>query len=674
EAFWFLRAWSERQWKSYVVQLLVLITTSGLGVLSQISSLLPYYEYGKYSIRGGSELEREVEKLPSLRTGLDREYAQSYSAARAEVWTLIIPDFVGGTSQEDLTRRLGKNSALYTALRSQGVEALQILRAVPTYWGGSPFSAGSFYVGVVWFLLALLGWLYKVDKMDWILIYATWISILLCLGAYGYSLWASLILLVLPGLAYWGGRRLSHPLWRAVVSAGIFLGGWGAISLIDDDPANSYKLTDWVLDYFPFYNKFRAPSTWLVVMGFLFPWMGLRGIVRFLENPQLKMVGYAAAIGGGILVVVGWGAPWIGFSFEGAGDAELQRQGLPAWFMDALREDRIQIARQSTLRSLLWLGMGSLVLFLFVRRYINLTVGGVGLACIALLDGWLLNAAYFPRKEIYVREREIVMPPPKEPYEEFILADTLRPFRVLPFHTNPFTDARPGVYLENAGGYHPAKIKRYQQLIETHLSRLQPEVLKMLSIRYVTARPGTPAPTGYDSIAQTADGVVIFRSANPTPIAWLSPFVKVFPRVDQTLDSLGKYPAHKVALVAEKDWRNLSLLPSQAELDSVEGVVCISREFDKIVYEVRASRPRLLVCSEVYYPPDWKASIDDKETKIIPVNFVLRGVVVPEGKHKVYLECKSLMHEKGKQLSLLGSVGAWTLIVIVGILSLWRRL
>ncbi|MCX7606657.1 MAG: hypothetical protein N2170_05250 [Bacteroidia bacterium] len=143
ELKWLIDAWRAKAWRSYFVSLLGIGLTAGVGSLSQIGSLLPFYEYGKYSIRGGTELEREQEKEVSLKSGLDPAYAQSYSASRAELWTLIIPDFAGGTSQEDLVQRLGKSSSLREALQSHGIGDVGFLRAVPTYWGGSPFSAGS---------------------------------------------------------------------------------------------------------------------------------------------------------------------------------------------------------------------------------------------------------------------------------------------------------------------------------------------------------------------------------------------------------------------------------------------------------------------------------------------------------------------------------------------------
>lgn len=675
ELHWLFTAWQERQWKTYLVGFLLLGASAGAGALSQISTLLPYRAYGEYSIRGGSELERDQAREASLRTGLDREYAQSYSASRAELWTLVIPDFVGGTSQEDLMRRLGNRSALFDALQSRGIGDLNFLRAMPTYWGGSPFSAGSFYGGVIWFFLALLGWMYGLKVLDWLLLYAAWIVLQLSLGAYGYSLWSTAVLLVLPVAAYIVAKRFSPPSWRGVIAALTFLGGWGLVSLWDDDPSTAYKLTDWALDYLPFYNKFRAPSTWLVTMGFLLVWMGIRGAVRFMEQPDRSRLVQALGISAGILLLVGWGAPWLGFSFEGPGDVQLQKQAqLPDWFMEALREDRIAIARQSALRSLLWLAFAGGVAFLLSLQRLQPTYAGIAIAGLGLLDGWLLNSRYFPRREAYIRNREVLMPPPAEPYERVIQSDTLRPFRILPLHGSPFTDARPSVYLESAGGYHPAKLKRYQQLIETHLSQLNPEVLRMLAIRYITARPGTPSPPGYDSLTQTEDGVVLFRSQAPLPMAWLSPFLRVYPRVDQTLDSLGRFPVHQTTLLAQKDWQTLALRPEEGPLDSTEQVRLLSRSPEEITYSVRAQKPRFLVLSEIYYPPDWKAFIDGSPTPIVPANFVLRGIVVPAGEHTVRLICESTVVERGRLLAVVGSIGCWLLIGGALALLVWKRL
>lgn len=670
--YWLWEAASTRAWRKYTLALSLALLSAGAAGASRLASLLPYYQYGQYSIRGPSDLERETTTDPSLRSGLDKSYAQSYSATVAELWTLVIPDFAGGTSQEDLLRRLGKSSALWEALRNQGVGEVSFLRAMPTYWGGSPFSAGSFYVGVLWLLLIILGWMYAIDALDWLLLYAAWGAMLLSLGAYGYSLWGSGVLLALPAAAYLISRRIQKPLWRPTITAAVFLGGWGLISVVDNDPENTYKLTDWALEYLPFYNKFRAPSTWLVIMGFILPWLGIRGAMRFLAAPDFTKALYSVGLAAGIVFLIGVGASFLGFSFAGAGDAQISAQ-VPEWFMEALREDRIAIARQSAFRSLGWLALGGIGLVLTSRGLLKPIPGGLLLATVVTLDSWILNTAYFPRKEIYIRAREFQLPPPQEPYERAILADTSGFFRILPMHTNAFTDSRPSTYLENAGGYHPAKLKRYQQLIEAHLSRLEPEVLGMLAVRYVTGRPGMPAPPGYDSLMQTADGVVIFRARFPTPIAWLSPGIRVFPRVDQTLDSLGRYPSREVALLAEKDWNVLPLRPEEGPLDSTEGVECLLRTPNLLEYHVRTSRPRLLVLSEIYYPPDWEADIEGQPTPIIPANFVLRAVVVPAGEHKVRLRCVSKVHELGRRVSTTGSIAAWLLLAAVGAFELWRR-
>ncbi|MCS6790619.1 MAG: hypothetical protein NZ580_06535 [Bacteroidia bacterium] len=674
ELAWLVRAWRARRLSTYLREVGVLAGTFFFGSLSQIANLFPFYEYGKYSIRGANELEREKENPNSSTTGLDKSYAYSYSASRAEVWTIVIPDFVGGTSQEDVWKRLGRNSALYQAFQQQGISDISFLRQVPTYWGGSPFSAGSFYVSAVFFFLILLGWIYGLDAIDWALLYVSWLIILLCLGAYGYSLWASVVLLGLPALAAYVARRIDKLWLKGIIASAIFLIGWGIISLVDSDTENTYKLTDLALDYLPFYNKFRAPSTWLTILGMTIPWMGVRGVFRFLENPQKERGLMALGLTVGILVLVGWGAPLWGFSFEGAQDAALRTQAnLPDWFMEALREDRIAIAQQSTLRSLLWVILTGGVLGLFLFQRINAFIAGLLIAFLVTADGWLLNSAYFPRKEIYVRKKDVPPAPPIEPYEEVILRDTLKPYRVLPLHTNPFVDSRPGAYLETVGGYHPAKLRRYQQLIGTHLSRLEPEVLRMLNVRYITMRPGaSPPPAFYDSLTQSAEGVVIYRSRDTLPIAWLSPRLRVFPRIDQTLDSLGQYPVYQTTLVYEGDWKKLPFPPQEGPIAPEESVVCTHREFDEVRYKVRTRQPRLLVMSEVYYP-EWKAEVNGKESPIIPVNFILRGVAVPAGESEVRLFFDSKVHKVGTALSLIGSVGAWLMIGIPLLLTLRRK-
>ncbi|MEN3041038.1 MAG: hypothetical protein ABDH66_05835, partial [Bacteroidia bacterium] len=671
---WGWESWQTRRWKAFLIGAGITTACAAVGSLSQLSALLPFYEYGRYSIRGGSELERDAEKDPSLRSGLDKEYAQNYSASRAELWTLIIPDFVGGTSQEDLWGRLGRQSALAEALQSHGIGDISILRAVPTYWGGSPFSAGSFYVSAIAFFLLILGWTYGMQPTDWVLAYMGWIILLLALGAYGYSIGATILLLLLPIAASYMAR-LPQKLWMKSAAAALtFIGGWGLISLIDDSPETTYKITDWVLEYLPFYNKFRAPSTWLVTIGILLPWLGMRGLQRFLESPKRANLLTAVGISAGIILLVGIGGA-LGFSFEGPNDATLRTQAqLPEWFMDALREDRITLAQRSALRSTLWIMVAGGILLLFSLRRLTESLAGGLLVALITADGWLVNASYFPKRETYIRNREVQIPPPLAPHEEVILRADTSDYRILPLHTNPFTDARPAVYFEDAGGYHPAKLKRYQQFIEAHLSRLEPEALKMMGIKYITTRPGTAVPSTYDSLTKAADDVVIYRARDTLPLAWLVERVKVFPRVDQTLDSIGRYPVHRVALVAQKDWEKVSPQPADNPLDSSETVICLRRNAYELEYKVRAHQPRLLVMSEVYYPKDWIATVNNQPVPIIPVNFVLRGVVVPAGESTVKLVCESRVHHQGRQLSLIGSILAWMMVAgSIGWMLIQRR-
>ena len=679
-AYVLFRLWEARQkrtWKPFLVATAFLGVSAGVGALSQAANLLPYYEYGQYSIRGGSELERDQTRDPALQTGLDKSYAQSYSASRAELWTLIIPDFVGGTSQEDLVKRLGRSSALYEKLKPYGPQGIAFARSAPTYWGGSPFSAGSFYAGIIPFFLIILGLVYRADPLDWTLLYTGWIVLQLSLGAYGYSLWLTPLLLLLPWLSYFLPRKYLPAPWRPWATAGLFLTGWGLISLLDNNPAESYKLTDAALEYLPFYNKFRAPSTLLVVMGFLWAWLGMRGLKRFLDEPSARRFWIGLGITALIVILVGiLGGVFEWFSFEGETDEELRRQNLPEELLAALREDRITLAQRSAMQSLFWLALAGGVLLLRIRDWLKATLAAFVIAFLILLDGWLVNSRYFPRQSTYVRKTEIPLPPPPQPYETYLKTQDTAFYRILPLHTSPFTDARPSVFLENAGGYHPAKLKRYQQLIETHLSRLELPILQMLGIKYLTANGQYAIPPTYDSLLTFPDGITLYRLRAPVRYTWLAESLVVYPRVDQTLDSLSQYDLSRYALITQKDLQLLPTQPQSAPLDSSEGVEILRRNpLEEILLRVRSRTARLLVLSEIHYPPDWKATVDGQETPIIYTNFVLRGIVVPPGEHTVRVYLQSAIHERGSRLSLIGSLLAWALAAVAtgGILWHWRK-
>jgi hypothetical protein len=243
-------------------------------------------------------------------------------------------------------------------------------------------------------------------------------------------------------------------------------------------------------------------------------------------------------------------------------------------------------------------------------------------------------------------------------------------------HTSPFTDARPSVFLENAGGYHPAKLKRYQQLIETHLSRLELPVLQMLGIKYLTANGQYAIPPMYDSLLTFPDGITLYRLRAAVRYTWLAESLVVYPRVDQTLDSLSQYDLSRYALITQKDLQLLPTQPQSAPLDSSEGVEILRRNpMEEILLRVRSRTARLLVLSEIHYPPDWKATVDGQETPIVYTNFVLRGIVVPPGEHTVRVYLQSAIHERGSRLSLIGSLLAWALAAVAtgGLLWHWRK-
>ncbi|MGQ9863317.1 MAG: hypothetical protein ACUVRD_02365 [Bacteroidia bacterium] len=614
--------------------------------------LLPRQEYTFYSIRGPNPLVREVAKDPSQKTGLERSYAQSYSLSRSELFSLIIPHYVGGTSDEDVYAILGKRSALYQALKQNGVEPRSILQRIPLYWGGLPFSSGGFYVGVGLFFLSILGFLYVRQVWAWLLGYVVLLVLLLGLGAYSFSWWASSVLLCTPAGLYILYRHRPGKLPMSWVVSGGLLVGALLLSAIDSDPQSSYKITDAALDFLPLYNKFRAPSTFLVVVGYIIPFLAVWGISQFVLSPDKNRFWEALGITVGVLGVgIGLGFSGV-YDFQAESDAQIAQQ-VPGWFMDALRDDRRAILWQEGLRSLLVVGLIGLGLWSYAQKWLPKLPICIFVALVSVGEILLVTRRYIG-KENYEKDLKF-SPPPKERHEEIILTrGTLG--RVYPMHTATFVDSRPAAYLEDIGGYSPAKLRRYQIFIENHLSQLHLNPLRMLDTRYYLYARGRPT-LGFLPV-DTAGPVRIEEDPFAYGPAWLVEKVEVLPTPDAVLDTLDKVDSRKVAFL--EAWQNPQTPPA-APLDTSEGVVLLERKPELLRYKVKAQRARFLVMSEVHYPPDWHAYVNGQETPIYYTNFILRGLAVGPGESEVVVKLEPRTYQKGKIYHWVGTALLWLL-------------
>lgn len=495
--------------------------------------------------------------------GLDRDYAFAWSNGIAESFTFVMPYFYGGASSENV----GMKSTLAEDLRKAGAGRAQIdsiSKQVPTYWGDQPFTSGPIYPGVVVMFLFVLG------------------------------------ILVVKG-----------PLrnWLVAATAIGFILSWG-------------KNLEWfnylVFDYFPLYNKFRAVSMTLVIPLVCIPLLAFIGLSKFLEEINKKTLFRAFLILGGLLLLLLISSAFM--NFRGANDAQISQQVL----LDAIINQRGSMFRSSALRSLFFVLLSAGLIYLFFLQKVGKGVLIGGLAFVIFLDLYLVDKNYLD-KEKFVRNRNIAAYKP-DAADNQILQDNAQ-FRVANLTVNIFNDATTSYYHSSVGGYHGAKLRRYQDLIEYHLNGELQEAIAQIQNRSFTLS-GIPAlnmlNTKYFKLGNAANAILPNSSALGN--AWFVEQIQSVSTPDEAINAIGSTDISKVAISEKLDEkRGLS----------VGSISLTSYEPNHLTYNSTNEGDGFVVFSEIFYEKGWKAFIDGNEAKIHQVNYVLRGLDVPAGNHTI---------------------------------------
>ncbi|MDD5695275.1 MAG: hypothetical protein PHD61_08220 [Bacteroidales bacterium] len=387
------------------------------------------YEQSKYSTRGKSELTFNEEEKTS---GLDRSYATSWSYGVTETMTFLVPNLYGGSSFGSV----GENSATYRVLSENQVpNSRQIIRQLPLYWGEQPFTSGPVYVGAVTLLLFIIGLFIVKSAMKWWILAATVLSVLLA---------------------------------------------WGH---------NFMPLTNLFMDYIPGYNKFRAVSMTLVIAEVMIPLLGFIALDRLVTEQKripsvTKILTYSFMVLGGIALFLLVFASSL-FDFSAAGDAQYK---YPDWFMNALREDRMKLLRTDALRSLIFLGLTYALIRFYLAGKIKRHILLVSIGLLVLIDMWPVNRRYL-NSDDFIRKSSIEKPYQATLADQQILEDKSLYFRVWNLTADFDKSARTSFFHKNIGGYHAAKMERYQELYDYQLSgerkKLTDLSLKIQIINYL---------------------------------------------------------------------------------------------------------------------------------------------------------------------------------------------
>jgi hypothetical protein len=550
--------------------------TIGLLVVAAIIAVGTFFgqfwsiaEYSRYSTRGPSELATPGAPASN---GLSKEYAFQYKYGIWEPMALFIPNFYGGSSTHYFVQ--DTNSASYQALMNSGNSEManRLAGYTSAYWGPQGFTGGSYYAGAIVIFLFIIGILFADRAYRWWLIPLSVFSILL---------------------------------------------SWG-----DSFAAFNY----FMFDYFPGYNKFRSVNFALVIILFAMPLLGFLGVENLLKagwtKITMKKMIWPVIITLGICLVL--------IVAGGIGDFMKPEDGqLPPWFKAALKKDRLALLRADAWRSFGFVLIFSAALFALIKNMISRLILLPLMVLLIVLDLGFVDSRYFT-KEKYQRKRDVITFTPT-PADEEIVKDKSY-YRVFDLQ-DAFTNARTSYFHHSIGGYHGAKLKRYQQLYDSGITRntaalisdvqagglklSQYGVLNMLNVKYMVY--------GSDR------GNIIGNPLANGP-AW---FVKNIEWVNSPTEELSRTVRVNTKETAVIDRSKWSLQTTQLQPDSTSTIQLVEKQLPYMKYESRSSLPGIIVFSEIYYPKGWHAFIDGKETPILRANYVLRALEVPAGNHVI---------------------------------------
>lgn len=562
----------EKRWRDLGVGVGVLLLALLISAGTRYSWLTANQEYLGETMRGGhSELSQKTDGEEEKK-GLDLDYATAWSYGIDETLTLMIPNFMGGSSHQNV----GTSSGVYEALIANGVprkSAESFCQALPTYWGSQPFTSGPVYVGAIICFLFLLGLIIVQSPYKWALLFATICSIVLA---------------------------------------------WGH---------NFMWLTELFFNYFPMYNKFRAVSSILVVAEITMPllaFLALQEIIngKISKEQISKGIYWSAGITASICLFVALfgGTIW---TFSSPNDSQLFAQ-LPEWLSRAIVEERKSMLSSDAWRSFFFICLAAALVWFWVNKNLKFSYFIVLLGVLVLADMVPVNRRFF-NDENFVSAKNDRSYFAIQPYEKQILRDKDPHFRVINLTTNTFNEARTSYRLKSVGGYHAVKLRRYQDLIDEHLSKFNLNAFNMLNTKYFIVKDaeGNPEP-----------------QYNPDAMgnAWFVDTLMVVNTPQEESDAL--YGINlKTTAVLDKKFDTFVQQPSLA-IDSFATISLTKYAPNCLEYESNTKTPKTAVFSEVYYPYGWKAYIDDMPQEHFRVNYLLRAINVPAGKHTIRFEFK----------------------------------
>jgi hypothetical protein len=603
----FMVALKSKTIPSFVKSSVIVVVAGLIGVLTHITNLWATYEYGKDTIRGKTELTTNQENRTS---GLDKDYATQWSYGIAESFSLLIPNAKGGA-----TGLIGEDENALKNVDPQLKET--VANNANHYWGDQPFTSGPVYVGAIIVFLFIYGLFIIKGRMKWWLLAGTLLSIMLA---------------------------------------------WGK---------NFMPLTNFFMDYFPGYNKFRAVSMTMVIAELTIPILALLALNSVITDPsilkkkvklfqfQINPFYLSFGITGGLLLLFA-AIPDAFFNFlsgqEVAGIVQ-QKKSNPEYatqisdFYSNVEIARKAIFRTDVLRSFVFILLAGIVLWAYSANKIKkgLTIGLISL--LIFVDMWPVNKRYL-NDEKFISNSKSENPYQKTRADELILKDVDPNYRVLNITVDPFSDAGTSYFHKSLGGYHGAKLRRYQELYDHHMkSKFNMSVLNMLNTKYIIQPDDKKQPSVYPNMKALGN-------------AWFVSEIKMVKNADEEIDALSDFKPEVTAIIDERFTKTLNGF--RPEYDSTAKIQLITYAPNHLKYQTNTKSDQLAVFSEIYYDKGWNAYIDGTLTPHFRVNYVLRGMIVPAGKHLVEYKFEPKVFKIGEKISFASSLLVILLVLGIG--------
>ncbi len=583
---WLVEAIQQKQLVRFVKATAVCIAGAAIGVCINLSNLYHTWQYSQESMRGKSELVKKNSENQTS-SGLERDYITQWSYGIDETWTLLVPNTKGGASMP-LTQS-------EKAMEKADNDFLPIYQQLGQYWGEQPGTSGPVYVGAFVMMLFILGLFIVKGPVKWALLAATILSILL---------------------------------------------SWGR---------NFMGFTDFFLDYVPMYAKFRTVASILVIAEFTIPLLAMLALKKLLDEPELmkprmKYIGISFLLTGGIALLFSLMPSLFFDSFISSGELRAI-QTLPAEYIQPLTanltEMRQAVFTADCLRSfyIILAGTGILLAVVYGKLKKEYAVGIILVLC--LVDLWTVNKRYL-NDEMFVPKEEREAPQAKTQTDELILRDEGLDYRVLNLASNTFNENETSYYHKSIGGYHAAKLRRYQEMIEAYIN---PEIQRLFGA--VSQAEGDMTRVNGDSICpvlnmlNTKYFIFPLQGGQTVPIqnpyvygnAWFVDQITYVDNANKEIEAVGKIDLRHQAVA---DVKFKTQLGEAAVQDTASIVKITSYEPNRLTYDVNSGKGGVLVFSEIYYP-GWTATVDGEAVELGRVNYILRAIHIQPGQHQVEL-------------------------------------